>query len=123
MAEQDNTPIGASRAETRPGAECDAPANAPAAPLAQFTLAGKLTHRTAFHPIGYEQGGDDRLFEVAGGHAAEKAVGVASYCLRTSRGLLKTVLASGETDVSLVAAVEILNELAIASYRAAGVEV
>jgi hypothetical protein len=94
----------------------------PSVPQAPHACVGRRTEETQFHPLGWPGHGVADAFVIAAGKPAEAVVEVGENCLYTVRCLLGEAFGRGQMDANVLAACLILTNVALASYKAAGVQ-
>ena len=92
------------------------------APQSNHACAGRLTVETSFHPAGWPDSGIADAFLVAPGKPAQAVAEFGENCLYTVRGLLGSSIANERMDANAGYACLVLMNLAIASFKAAGVD-
>lgn len=78
--------------------------------------------RLDFHALGWPGSGVADAFLIAAGKPAESVAEVGENCLYTVRGMLGDAFGHGQMDGNVLVACLILTNLALASYKSAGIE-
>lgn len=93
-------------------------------PESDHACAGRLTQETPFHPLGWPGSGVEveDAFIIAADKPAESLAEFGENCLYTVRGLLGDAFGRGQMDGNVLVACLVLTNLALASYKSAGVQ-
>lgn len=84
--------------------------------------ADRLTEETHFHPLGWPGIEIADAFVIAAGKPAEAVAEFGENCLYAVRGLLGDAFGRGQMDGNALVACLVLTNLALASYKSAGVQ-